>query len=290
MERSLNRGQPYPFSIAGRIPRHLLDRAWLCFLIWTAVGFIVMPLGITAERAHAWFGPFGFGGWLAEELLRVSDAVWMLLAAVTVYLHAVASEGLPTARRQAATILLSSTVFEWIGTRTGFPFGPYAYTDNFGPRIGGVVPMAIPLAWLVVVLCGRSLTLWLRPAAGRLETAVGVAAVAVLTDLNLESVAWKVRGYWLWYPGQASPPAPAWPPVQNYVAWFVLSFVLALVLPADHTLRPRQPPRWRPAAVLGLMNALLALVHLTASWRPPTIPASAAVLLRIPLVRTQTAR
>ena len=290
MERSLNRSQILPFSVFGRSSRRFLDRAWLCFLIWTAVGFVVMPLGITAERAHAWFGAFGLGGWLAEELLRVSDAVWMLLAAVTVYLHAVASEGLPTARRQAAIILLSSTVFEWIGTRTGFPFGPYEYTDNFGPRIGGVVPMAIPLAWLVVVLCGRSLTLWLRPAANRLETAVGVAAVAVLTDLNLESVAWKVRGYWLWYPGQPSPPAPSWPPVQNYVAWFVLSLALALVLPADHTLRPRQPPRWRPVAVLGLMNALLALVHLTASWRHPADPATAAARPGEFLAQTQNAR
>ena len=28
----------------------------------------------------------------------------------------------------------------------------------------------------------------------------GVATVAVLTDLNLEYVAWKIRGYWIWFP------------------------------------------------------------------------------------------
>ncbi len=234
-----------------------------------------MPLGITAAQVQAWLGPSGVGGF-ATGLLRISDAVWMLLAAVTVYLHAVASEGLPTARRQAAMVLLASTVFEWVGTRTGFPFGPYEYTENFGPRIGGVVPMAIPLAWLVVVLSGRNHMLWLRPSAGRLEIALGVAAVAVLTDLNLEGVAWKVRGYWLWYPGQVSP-VPSWPPVQNYLAWFFLSFALALALPADHALRPRQPSRWRPMLVLALLNALLALVHLTASWRHPVNPVGATV-------------
>ncbi len=240
----------------------------MVFLIWTAVGFVVMPLDVTAAQVRAWNLPSGIGG-LAVEILRVSDALWMLFAAVTVYLHTVASEGLPTARRQAAIILLASTVAEWVGARTGFPFGPYEYTENFGPRIGGVVPMAIPLAWLVVVLCGRNVVLALRPTAGRFETAAGVAAVATLTDLNLEPVAWHVREYWVWYPHQPGP-APLWPPAQNYVAWTVLSFALALALPIDHTLRPRRPGRLRPILVLCLLNALLALVHLAANPRRVT--------------------
>ena len=267
MNRSLNRlpSPRKPFS--RRFPHNAFDWAWLVFLVWTAVGFFVMPLGITAGQAHGWLDPLGLGGF-AAGLLQVSDAIWMLLAAVTVYLHAVASEGLSTARRQAAIILLASTSFEWIGTRTGFPFGPYEYTDHFGPRIGGVVPMAIPLAWLVVILCGRSVVLRLRPAADRWEIALGVGLVAVLTDLNLESVAWNVRGYWHWYPSQPLPPS-SWPPVQNYVSWFALSFALVLFLPSDHGLRPLQPSRRRPIAILVLLNALLALVHLTAGWRQP---------------------
>ncbi len=136
-----------------------------------------------------------------------------------------------------------------------------------------MVPVAIPLAWLVVVLCGRNLVLRLRPHASRLEIALGVALTAVLTDLNLESVAWKIRGYWLWYPAQAQHPPPDWPPARNYVAWFVLSFALALVLPSDHTLRTRQPSRWRPILTLLLLNALLAFVHLTANGRFPPGPA-----------------
>lgn len=264
---------PSPIRPRSRYPRNALDWAWLCFLIWTAVGFVVMPLGISARQAHGWLDPYHAGGF-AAGFLRVSDAIWMLLAAVTVYLHAVASEGLPTARRQAAIILVAATVFEWIGTRTGFPFGPYEYTENFGPRIGGVVPMAIPLAWLVVVLCGRQLVLSLRPQANRLEIALGVALTAVLTDLNLEGIAWHVRDYWRWYPAQADHPPSDWPPPQNYVAWFVISLALALALPSDHTLRIRRPSRWRPILVLLLMNTLLALVHLTAGWRNPPRTAS----------------
>ena len=226
-----------------------------------------MPLNINAYQVKAWVGPSLFGR-LATQFMQVSDAVWMLLAAVTVYLHAVRSEGICTARQQAAITLVTSTIIEWIGTRTGFPFGPYEYTDGFGPRIGGVVPMAIPFAWLVIVLCARNLVLWLCPYAGRLETAFGVATIALLTDLNLEDVAWHVRGYWIWYPGSPRNPPPShWPPFQNYVAWFVISFAIALILPTDHTLRVRQPSRWRPILLLFLMNVLLAFVHLTSHWR-----------------------
>ena len=184
----------------------------------------------------------------------------MLLAAVVVYFHTVAAEGLPTARRWAVIILAGSAAFEWIGARTGFPFGPYVYTERFGWRLGGVLPVAIPLAWLVVLLGGRFLVRALRPEAGRIELALGVALVATLTDLNLEFVAWKVRGYWVWYP-HAGANAPGWPPLQNYVAWFALSFGLTALLPPNHALRPHRPPATRPILVLALMNALFLLVH-----------------------------
>ena len=245
-----------PLSWLQRAP----DLAWMAFLVWTGVGFVVMPLGVGEGQLRPWLGP-GAAGDLAGALLHRADAVWMLLAAINVYLQVVLAEGLPTARVWAGLILVASTVFEWVGTRTGFPFGPYVYTDNFGWRIGGVVPLAIPLAWLVVVLCGRSLVGWLHPAATRLELALGVAVVAVLTDLNLEYVAWKVRAYWIWYP-QARGMPPSWPPWQNYLSWFALSFALAFLLPPNHELRARPPHPRRPVLVLALMNALLALVHL----------------------------
>ena len=36
--------------------------------------------------------------------------------------------------------------FETMSVHTGFPFGPYYYTDVFGPGVFGV-PFIIPLAW-----------------------------------------------------------------------------------------------------------------------------------------------
>ena len=232
---------------------------WIVFLVWTAVGFVVMPLGIGAGDVREFFGPSVVRDTLLT-ILRVSDAVWISLAAVVVYLHTSAAEGLRTARRWAGIILLGSLVAEWIGARTGLPFGPYRYTDHFGWRIGGVVPVTIPLAWMIILLCGRTLVLRMKPDVSRTGLALGVGLVAVLTDLNLEFVAWKVRGYWTWYPDQPEP-LPFWPPWQNFAAWFVLSALLTAVLPVNYELRLHRPSSRRPLLVLGLMNALFVLVY-----------------------------
>ena len=240
----------------------LPDLVWTLFLVWTTIGFVVMPLGIGETQIRHWLHQ----GALRQAILtilHVSDALWIGFAATVVYFHTVAAEGLRTARRWAILILLGSSVAEWIAT-TGFPFGPYRYTTNFGWLIGGVLPVAIPLAWLVILVCGRVVVLHWHPAASRTALAAGVGLVAVLTDLNLEFVAWKVRGYWVWYPDWRGP-VPAWPPAQNFVAWFVLSFAMTLALPPNHDLRAHHPSPVRPLAVLALMNALFIVVY-TARW------------------------
>ena len=238
----------------------VVDSVWVLFLVWTAIGFVVMPLGIGEVEIRRWLGD-GMIRHAILAVLRVSDALWIGLAAVVVYFHTVAAEGLSTARRWSIIILLGSATAEWIGASTGFPFGPYQYTQNFGWLIGGVLPAAIPLAWLVILLCGRVLTLRLKPDATRLELALGVGLIAVLTDINLEFVAWKVRGYWVWYPALHGGGVPAWPPLQNFVAWFVLSLALTFVLPPNYSLRLRRLSPARPLAVIALMNALFVVVY-----------------------------
>jgi putative membrane protein len=45
----------------------------------------------------------------------------------------------------AATII--SATAELTGTKTGWPFGGYEYTDFLGPKLLGRVPVAVPLSW-----------------------------------------------------------------------------------------------------------------------------------------------
>lgn len=231
---------------------------WRLFVIWTAVGAVVMVAGLNAANVGRWFSSPAIAP-IAAQFLACADLVWMTLAAAVVYLRVAATDGLTRARVAAAIILGASATIEWIGARTGVPFGPYLYTDAFGPLILGVLPIAIPLAWTVILLGSRILVLHFRPALSRWQLSLWVALIAVSTDLNLEFIAWKARGYWIWYPGDANP--PAWPPLQNFLSWFLLAFVLHALTPAP---RPIPQPAMRvprAALVVPIMNALFLLVH-----------------------------
>ncbi|GII82006.1 hypothetical protein Sru01_69880 [Sphaerisporangium rufum] len=46
----------------------------------------------------------------------------------------------------AAGAVLLGYAAEWVGIRTGFPFGEYRYTDVLWPQLGGV-PVIVALAW-----------------------------------------------------------------------------------------------------------------------------------------------
>lgn len=239
------------------------DAFWWCFLIWTFVGFFVMPMGIGAHWIRENIGIVSLQGPLIS-FLSISDAIWMVLAAGVVYFQALRREGPRRARVWALVIIVGSALAESIGAMTGFPFGSYKYTDNLGWRILGVLPFTIPLAWLVIVFAARDLLLNFLPQIGRWKLALGVGGIALLTDLNLEFVAWKVRAYWVWYPFERGP-IPSWPPWQNYVSWFVLATLFALVT------RPTKAPaglseRWRPPLVLLLMNLLFLVVLAVRFW------------------------
>lgn len=237
---------------------------WPLFLAFTAVGFVVMPMGWGEAEAREWFGSVPGLADAAARFLGFSDALWMVLAAIVVYLWLVRVEGLATARRWAATIMIGSAALEWVGAKTGMPFGPYAYTDRMGVRIAGVLPFTIPLAWFIVVITARAVILWRFPRARPLPLALGVGALALGTDLSLEWVAWKIRAYWIWYPGVLD--APGWPPVQNFVSWFVAAALFALAATGGRiTPNAHQPAR--PALVLLIMNGMFWATIVVWLWR-----------------------
>ena len=236
---------------------------WQLFLIFTAVGFYVMPFGVGAAEVKAWVKVPG----LREALLLLlghADAFWMLMASINVYFYMIEREGLAVARRWALWIIAGSALLEWTGTVTGYPFGPYLYTKNFGALIGGVLPFTIPLAWVVVVMASRYAVLSLWPRINRWQLSLGVGLLALLTDLNMEIVAWKARSYWIWYPYDPSP--PPWPPLQNYVSWFVAAFVFNFMLRGESVAGASKSAR-KPVIVLTLMNAMFLAVHLVRWWR-----------------------
>ena len=229
----------------------------------TVLMAVVVPWEIGEAQVRAWVANPALQ-LAAIQMLSALDGIWITLAAINTYLFLARTEGLATARRWTLLILLGSGVAAWMGARTGFPFGPIAFTDNLGVRIGRTLPIFLPLLWFIVVLNSRYVALRAFPRASHWRIAFGTAALAVLTDINLEPVAWKMRAWWLWYPLSAS--ASAWPPLQNYASWFALSLALTGLLRETRVVTLRGPAL-RPVAIFAMINGVFLLANAVRVYR-----------------------
>jgi uncharacterized membrane protein len=232
----------------------VLEKTFLgAFLFWFACGLIFTLGGISADNAAAWPLP----GWLhvfVALCLRWGDPLLIFLAFANTHLLASRQWGAALARRWAVIILALSFAIETCGALTGFPFGHYAYTTHFGPELG-VVPLAIPLAWQVVLTNALFLVRTLAPHAPRLAEAAGVGLIATLYDSVLEPFATRVKFYWEWNDHNAVP-------LQNYAAWFVIGTLLVLAFAPTSASRAGRDVR--PALILGATIALF----LAGTFRP----------------------
>jgi putative membrane protein len=106
---------------------------------------------------------------------------------------------------------------EWAGVQTGQIFGSYYYGKTLGPGWNGI-PYLIGLNWAAMIFYVSSLL------AGRsknnLLLSLGGAAMMTLYDFFLEPVAVRFD-FWHWR---------GLIPMQNYMAWFVASFLFLMLL------------------------------------------------------------
>jgi putative membrane protein len=148
---------------------------------------------------------------------------------------------------------------EYAGVFTGFPFGSYRYTGVLVPGLPGDVPLAMGFAWLLVIVGGHFTARRVAPLAGTpagkaiVLSLVG-AVLAVGLDLLLEPVAYHIKGYWQWIPGDG---AYYGIPTTNFIAWFVAALVFNLPLALLSSRQPKEPAwPWLPST-LYLMNFIL---------------------------------
>ena len=106
---------------------------------------------------------------------------------------------------------------EWLGTRTGWPFGEYQYGANLIPLVAGV-PAVIGINWFVLSLAGRAVaaSIFRSP-----WVYIPIAALMMTgLDLFLEPIA-PLLDFWAWKGGAA--------PLANYLGWFGFSLILQLI-------------------------------------------------------------
>jgi uncharacterized membrane protein len=210
------------------------------FLFWSAAGLIFTIKGISPEAVAHWPIPNGLVQFV-DFCLQTGDPILILLAFINTHLHAVRQWSAGIARRWGMIILVCAFGIETFGAITGFPFGDYHYTDNFGPVLG-VVPLTIPLAWHVVVTNALFVVRAVAPHASRLTEAAVAGVLCTLYDFVLEPFATSVKHYWIWTEGTV-------PPI-NYVAWLILSGLLVRLFAPTLSSRVRLDPR--PVLILGI--------------------------------------
>lgn len=211
-----------------------------------------------------WFavGLFSIGfGW-KSVFFHVEDLLFMLLASAVLFLDVSRRLNLRVALISLVSVALVSGVIEYIGAKTGFPFGEYAYTERFGPRLLGTLPLAIPFAWFVIVMPLHIFwsTVFRRQAGALVLVPLLVGVSATCVDFALEPVATQLRAYWLWAPGDALYYGV---PGQNFLAWFgvatLISFLLNLVI--GHELRlAYQRREWLFIPLGVLLTVLLSFL------------------------------
>lgn len=180
--------------------------------------------------------------WLATVTCQVSSAdladprplvlATVALLTVSAWCLAAAAAGY----RRAVIALVSAAALgllaEWLGTRTGLPFGAYSYTGRLRPELAGV-PAIVPLAWFAMGLPAYAAAAAVFPDGVGRRTA-RVAERAVLGGVAL--TAWDLfldpqmvtLGYWSW-PGGGNYRGI---PLSNYGGWLLVSVLLMLVLEA----------------------------------------------------------
>ncbi len=141
-----------------------------------------------------------------------------------------------------------SFLVEVMAVKSGLVFGPYHYGTTLGWRLWGV-PVLIGINWLVLVYAVGNMLHPLHVSVA-LRSMAG-AGLMVLMDRFMEPVAVRL-GFWQWDSEDI--------PLQNYVIWYVLSWLL-LVLFYNVDTQPYNKMGWIVYTVLliffGLLNWLL---------------------------------
>ena len=126
--------------------------AW-AFTALHVFALVVGLFGILIAIPHPelWAGKPSAAAFFAFAIDK-TGGVAMFLGALAMLAFGVHALG---ARRTAifffAATVISATA-ELTGTKTGWPFGGYEYTDFLGPKLLGRVPVAVPLSWFYMGL------------------------------------------------------------------------------------------------------------------------------------------
>lgn len=212
----------------------------------------------------------GIHGWHIIGAVPPPDRIpWRILVPVFAgfsFLHSVYLMGL---KRTITYFVLTCSItigVEYMGVKTGFPFGWYTYTDVLGYKLLGTVPWVVPLAYFMMVVPAHTIANLIvegKPVARgqhlpRLFLAALLTAVVMTAwDLcNDPYMANEVKA-WVWTDG-----GPYFGiPVSNFFGWTATVFCISSICRLIERAVPAHPfapaPRWFVAGALVAYGALM---------------------------------
>lgn len=143
-------------------------------------------------------------------------------------------------------IALVSFGIEVYGVLSGNLFGTYTYGENLGWKLWGV-PVVIGLNWASLLIVMQQVTTYHLNIHNRILNALSVATLMTIFDLLLEMLA-PLLDFW-------SFTHKTYAPKQNFIAWFVISFLFGL-LSYSHFRNPNKTAVLYGAAQLIFFTAL----------------------------------
>lgn len=150
-----------------------------------------------------------------------------------------------------------SFIVEMLGVKTGVIFGVYNYGSILQPQLLHT-PLAIGFAWVGMLLSSAAMTertLRERRVHPLIQSGL-IALFMVIFDFAMEPAAVKL-GYWQWSGGVI--------PLQNYAAWFGISYVFAYVGLRSSAL----PARFPSVAIHAYFGQLLYFILIYFSHQTP---------------------
>lgn len=118
-----------------------------------------------------------------------------------------------------AVIVVMAFLVELYGVKTGNLFGTYSYGENLGWKLFGV-PLIIGVNWAVLLMVAQQLTTHYIVVNNRFFSAITVGILMTSFDLLLEALA-PILDFWSFIHMN-------YPPLQNFIAWFCVSFCFGL--------------------------------------------------------------
>jgi uncharacterized membrane protein len=124
--------------------------------------------------------------------------------------------------------LVTGNIFENLGVHTGFPYGPYSFTNLMGPKLF-VVPVFLGLAYVGMAYLSWTLARLILGevkcslAGLRVVTVPLVAAVIMVAwDFCMDPIWSTILHVWIWQRGGAYFGVP----VSNFFGWYVAVYVI----------------------------------------------------------------